>query len=47
MFHDRIVSCLAHLVNPRRDLMQELIRAGVSQAEIARQLGVSRQAIQK
>jgi DNA-binding XRE family transcriptional regulator len=31
----------------RRDLMQELIREGVSQAEIARELGVSRQAIQK
>jgi DNA invertase Pin-like site-specific DNA recombinase len=31
----------------RRDLMEELIRDGVSQAEIARELGVSRQAIQK
>ncbi len=31
----------------RRDLMQELIGQGVSQAEIARELGVSRQAIQK
>jgi transposase-like protein len=31
----------------RRTLMEELIQQGVSQAEIARQLGVSRQAIQK
>jgi len=31
----------------RRQLMQKLIRQGVSQAEIARELGVSRQAIQK
>jgi transposase-like protein len=31
----------------RRTLMEELIRRGVSQAEIARELGVSRQAIQK
>jgi DNA invertase Pin-like site-specific DNA recombinase len=31
----------------RRDLMQGLIREGVSQAEIARELGVTRQAIQK
>ena len=31
----------------RRDLMEELIREGISQAEIARELGVSRQAIQK
>jgi len=31
----------------RRDLMEELMRQGVSQAEIARELGVSRQAIQK
>ena len=31
----------------RRDLMQGLIDGGVSQAEIARELGVSRQAIQK
>jgi len=31
----------------RRELMQTLIRQGVSQAEIARELGVSRQAIQK
>jgi DNA-binding XRE family transcriptional regulator len=31
----------------RRDLMQGLIAEGVSQADIARELGVSRQAIQK
>lgn len=31
----------------RRDLMQSLIDDGVSQAQIARELGVTRQAIQK
>jgi DNA invertase Pin-like site-specific DNA recombinase len=31
----------------RRELMQGLIDEGVSQAEIARELGVTRQAIQK
>jgi len=31
----------------RRELMEGLIKEGVSQAEIARELGVSRQAIQK
>jgi transcriptional regulator with GAF, ATPase, and Fis domain len=31
----------------RRDLMQTLLDAGYSQADIARELGVSRQAIQK
>jgi predicted DNA-binding protein YlxM (UPF0122 family) len=31
----------------RRDLMQSLIDQGVSQADIARELGVTRQAIQK
>ncbi len=31
----------------RRDLMQSLLARGVSQADIARELGVSRQAIQK
>jgi DNA invertase Pin-like site-specific DNA recombinase len=31
----------------RRDLMRSLIDDGVSQAEIARELGVTRQAIQK
>jgi DNA invertase Pin-like site-specific DNA recombinase len=36
-----------HLAVERRDLMRSLIDAGVSQAEIARELGVTRQAIQK
>lgn len=31
----------------RRDLMQALIDQGVSQADIARELGVTRQAVQK
>ena len=31
----------------RRDLMQSLLDNGLSQADIARELGVSRQAIQK
>jgi DNA invertase Pin-like site-specific DNA recombinase len=31
----------------RRELMEALIDDGVSQAEIARELGVSRQAVQK
>lgn len=31
----------------RRDLLRSLIRDGFSQAEIARELGVTRQAIQK
>jgi DNA invertase Pin-like site-specific DNA recombinase len=31
----------------RRELMETLIRDGVSQAQIARELGVTRQAIQK
>jgi DNA-binding transcriptional regulator LsrR (DeoR family) len=31
----------------RRDLMQSLIHEGLSQADIARELGVTRQAIQK
>lgn len=31
----------------RRELMESLIADGVSQAEIARELGVSRQAVQK
>jgi len=31
----------------RRELMKELIRQGVSQAQLARELNVSRQAIQK
>jgi DNA-binding XRE family transcriptional regulator len=35
------------LAAERRDLMQQLIRDGWSQSDIARQLGVTRQAIQK
>jgi predicted DNA-binding protein YlxM (UPF0122 family) len=35
------------LAAQRRDLMQGLIDDGLSQADIARELGVSRQAIQK
>jgi DNA-binding transcriptional regulator LsrR (DeoR family) len=35
------------LARERRDLMQGLIAQGVSQADIARELGVSRQAVQK
>lgn len=35
------------LAAERRDLMKELIRQGVSQAQIARELGVTRQAVQK
>jgi DNA invertase Pin-like site-specific DNA recombinase len=31
----------------RRDLMQSLLDQGVSQADIAREMGVTRQAIQK
>jgi len=31
----------------RRDLMQSLIDQGVSQSDIARELGVTRQAVQK
>jgi DNA-binding NarL/FixJ family response regulator len=31
----------------RRELMHELMRQGVSQAQIARELNISRQAIQK
>lgn len=31
----------------RRELMQSLIKDGLSQADIAREVGVSRQAIQK
>ncbi len=42
--HTRLARQLAA---ERRDLMQELIDAGLSQADIARELGVSRQAIQK
>ena len=35
------------LARERRDLMQGLIDQGVTQSDIARELGVSRQAIQK
>ncbi len=42
--HTRIARRLAF---ERRDLMQALIKDGVSQADIARELGVTRQAIQK
>ena len=35
------------LAAERRDLMQKLIDDGVTQAEIGRELGVTRQAIQK
>jgi DNA invertase Pin-like site-specific DNA recombinase len=35
------------LAAERRELMQSLIDAGLSQADIARELGVSRQAVQK
>ncbi|HEY7049725.1 MAG TPA: helix-turn-helix domain-containing protein [Jatrophihabitantaceae bacterium] len=35
------------LAAERRDLMQTLIDGGLSQADVARELGVSRQAIQK
>lgn len=35
------------LATQRRELMESLIQDGVSQAEIARELGVTRQAIQK
>ena len=31
----------------RRDLMRRLLDAGLSQADLARELGVSRQAVQK
>jgi DNA invertase Pin-like site-specific DNA recombinase len=35
------------LAAERRDLMRALMNEGVSQADIARELGVSRQAVQK
>jgi predicted DNA-binding protein YlxM (UPF0122 family) len=35
------------LATERRELMESLVKDGVSQAEIARELGVTRQAIQK
>ncbi|WP_310962430.1 TrfB-related DNA-binding protein [Nocardioides terrisoli] len=46
-------SALAHarlarqLAEQRRDLISELVEAGYSQADVARELGVTRQAIQK
>ena len=42
--HFRIAQDLAR---ERRDLIRGLTNEGVSQAEIARELGVSRQAVQK
>jgi DNA-binding XRE family transcriptional regulator len=42
--HTRIARQLAV---ERRDLMRALMEQGVSQADIARELGVSRQAVQK
>jgi DNA invertase Pin-like site-specific DNA recombinase len=41
------VRAARRLAGERRDLMRSLIDDGVSQAEIARELGVTRQAIQK
>ena len=35
------------LARQRRDIIRQLLDAGLSQADIARELGVSRQAIQK
>jgi transcriptional regulator with GAF, ATPase, and Fis domain len=43
--HHTIVA--RQLAAERRDLMNTLIKEGVSQAQIARELGVTRQAIQK
>jgi DNA invertase Pin-like site-specific DNA recombinase len=41
-------TCKARLLAAeRRELMQTLIDEGVSQAEIGRELGVTRQAVQK
>jgi DNA-binding transcriptional regulator LsrR (DeoR family) len=44
MHHARLAQQLAA---ERRDLMQGLIDQGLSRADIARELGVTRQAIQK
>jgi DNA-binding NarL/FixJ family response regulator len=41
------VQLAQNLARERRDLIRSLIGEGLSQADIARQLGVSRQAIQK
>jgi DNA invertase Pin-like site-specific DNA recombinase len=38
---------LRHLAAERRDLIRRLIDEGFSQADIARNLGVTRQAVQK
>jgi DNA invertase Pin-like site-specific DNA recombinase len=35
------------LARERRDIIRELLDAGLSQSDIARELGVTRQAIQK
>jgi len=41
-------TCIARrFAAERRDLMRSLMADGVSQADIARELGVSRQAVQK
>lgn len=42
--HTRIARGLA---TERRDIMRDLISRGYSQADIARELGVTRQAVQK
>jgi DNA-binding NarL/FixJ family response regulator len=42
--HTRIARRLA---TERRDIIQQLVDVGFSQADIARELGVTRQAIQK
>jgi DNA-binding NarL/FixJ family response regulator len=42
--HERAARQLAR---QRRELLQRLVDGGLSQAEIARELGVTRQAIQK
>lgn len=44
LHHARMAQQLAA---ERRDLMQQLVERGVSQADIARELGVTRQAVQK
>jgi DNA invertase Pin-like site-specific DNA recombinase len=44
LHHSRLAQQFA---SERRDLMQSLIDQGVTQADIARELGVTRQAIQK
>ena len=42
--HTRIA---IHLARQRREIMEQLLAAGFSQADLARELGVTRQAIQK